>query len=153
MLTDSLTIVAVKCWSCWTSCGDTGHQWRANPISMSINLHLLMQQHKVMDKTCPTVGYLNETYRQMMETERGGWCLQCYFQGLVVISLTWRWDLDGEEKWIWPQGRVELWHWLRRRRGRRRRWLEGLGGQNRGKGQGVSGTWESNCCLKSLKTH
>lgn len=37
---------------------------------------------------------------------------QCYFQGLAVISLTWQRDLDSEEQWIWPQGRVELWHGL-----------------------------------------
>lgn len=44
------------------------------------------------------------------EGEKGQ--LRCYFQGLAVISLTWQRDLDSGEQWIWPRGRVELWHGL-----------------------------------------
>lgn len=46
-----------------------------------------------------------------IERERKGQ-FHCYFQGLAVISLTWQRDLDRGEQWIWPWGRVELWHGL-----------------------------------------
>lgn len=55
--------------------------------------------------------------RNVKGTEREGQ-FQCYFHGLAVISLTWQRDLDSEEKWIWLQGRIELWHGLSRRRRR-----------------------------------
>lgn len=45
--------------------------------------------------------------------------LHCYFQGLAVISPTLQGDLDGGKHWIWPRGRVELWHRLQWRS-----WLE-----------------------------
>lgn len=34
----------------------------------------------------------------------------------LAAPLTCLRDLDGAEKWIWPKGKVELWHWLSSRR-------------------------------------
>lgn len=129
-------------------------------------------------KRCSTLGASNAKYRQMMvgfrwdggtvgqreeadgyvvEVEQEGQC-QHYFQGLAALSLTWQRDLDSEEKWIWPQGRVELWHWLRRRRRRRRRmWSEvgwrGSVGRTEKRVKVYVVLWECNYCLKSLETH
>lgn len=38
----------------------------------------------------------------------------------LAVSLTCLRDLDSEEKWIWPKGKVELFHWLSSRRMRMR---------------------------------
>lgn len=49
-------------------------------------------------------------YRQVMAQRQHGSSPSVILRALAV-SLTCLRDLESEEKWIWPKGKVELFHW------------------------------------------